>query len=120
MTALFIERYPNCGPQYRRTAIPLIRPPEREPGSACGSAAREERLFAAGFLPSMDVAGLIDRSRVLRERARRYRLLATGLTSPADVSLIEKMADEFDARARAIESRLAASNDDDDGWQRSP
>jgi hypothetical protein len=54
----------------------------------------------------------IGRSSVLRDRARRCRVLATGLSNDADRKVLECMAEEYEAEARQLDWGRIAANDD--------
>jgi hypothetical protein len=46
-----------------------------------------------------------DDAAYLREQARRCRRLARGVATPDVAERLERMADEYDARAEAMEKR---------------
>lgn len=59
---------------------------------------------------------LLDHSESLRAQARRCRLLATGLTNPDDIDLLEHMADEYECEATKWEQRaMSAAAATDEG-----
>lgn len=60
----------------------------------------------------MGVFSEIGRSTALRDRARRCRILATGLSNEADRRILEGMAEEYEAEAHQLDSARMAINDD--------